>query len=69
MSEKLARVIQSISMMVTALIIAFLQSWKLTLIIIAVVLPLFVVLGVTMTMEANVESKLLKIYAEAANLA
>lgn len=56
-------------MMVTALIIAFLQSWKLTLIIIAVVLPLFVVLGVTMTMEANVESKLLKIYAEAANLA
>lgn len=56
-------------MMVTALIIAFLQSWKLTLIIIAVALPLFVVLGVTMTMEANVESKLLKIYAEKANLA
>ena len=69
LSEKLARVIQSISMMVTALIIAFLQSWKLTLIIIAVVFPLFIILGVTMTIEANIDSRLLKIYAEAANLA
>ena len=61
--------IQSVSMMVTALIIAFLQSWKLTLIIIAVVLPLFVILGVTLTIEANVDNRVLKIYSKAANMA
>ncbi|KAI9146794.1 ABC multidrug transporter MDR5 [Paramyrothecium foliicola] len=68
-SEKLARVIQSISMMVTALVIALVQSWQMTLIIIAVVSPLFVILGITMTIEANVDSRILKVYANAANLA
>ena len=69
LSEKLARVVQSISMMVTALVIALVQNWKLTLIIIAVVSPLFVILGVTMTIEANIDSRVLKLYSEAANLA
>jgi ATP-binding cassette subfamily B (MDR/TAP) protein 1 len=69
LSEKLARVIQSVSMMVTALIVAFLQSWKLTLIIMAIILPLFIILGVTLTIEANIDSRMLKIYSEAANLA
>ncbi|KAH7322493.1 ATP-binding cassette, subfamily B, member 1 [Stachybotrys elegans] len=68
-SEKLARVIQSISMMVTALVIALVQSWQMTLIIIAVVFPLFIILGITMTIEANLDGQILKVYAEAANLA
>lgn len=68
-AEKLARLLQSTSMIVTALVVGLSRSWKLALIITAAVFPLFVILGVTMTYEAIVEERVLKIYSKASNLA
>lgn len=68
-AEKFSRVIQSLSMIVTALIVGLSQSWKLALIIIAAVFPLFIVLSVTMTYDANIETRVLRIYSKASNLA
>jgi ATP-binding cassette subfamily B (MDR/TAP) protein 1 len=53
----------------TALIVALTQSWKLTLIIVAAVFPLFVILSFALTREANVDAKVLQVYSKAANLA
>lgn len=53
----------------TALIVGLTQSWRLTLIIVAAVFPLFVILSFAMTREANVDAKMLQVYSKAANLA
>ena len=57
------------SMIVTALIVGLTVSWKLSLIIIAAVFPLFVILSFTMTYDANIETEVLRIYSKASNLA
>ena len=69
MAEKLSKLIQSISMIFTALIVGLTQSWKLSLIITAAVFPLFIILSVTMTYDANIEAEVIRIYSKAGNLA
>lgn len=56
-------------MIVAALVVGLVQSWKLTLIVTAVVIPVFILLGVTMTMEANIETRILNVYSQSSNFA
>lgn len=68
-AEKFSKLIQSVSMIATALIVGLTQSWKLSLIITAAVFPLFIILSITMTYDANIEVEVLRIYSKASNLA
>lgn len=68
-AEKFSKLIQSLSMIATALIVGLTQSWKLSLIITAAVFPLFLILSITMTYDANIEVEVLRIYSKASNLA
>ncbi|RHZ61470.1 ABC transporter ATP-binding protein [Aspergillus thermomutatus] len=64
-SEKLGTVIQSLATFVAAFILAFVTHWKLTLIIICVVPALVLVVGGLSIIDAVIESKILKVYAQA----
>ena len=68
-SAKLAHVIQSLVMIIAAMIVGCMESWKLMLIICAVVVPCFIVLPITMTGEASIDAKMLAIYSKGSNLA
>jgi len=68
-ADKFSRTISSLSLIVTALVVALSRSWRLSLIVIAAVFPLFVILSFTMTYEANIEQKVSRIYSQASNLA
>lgn len=68
-AEKFARTFSSLAMIVTSLVVALTRSWRLTLIIIAGVFPLFVILSITMTYEAKFEQNVGRIYSQASNLA
>ena len=69
LSEKAGVVIQGLAMLVSAFIVAFTAGWKLTLVT-ATTLPAAVVaVGITITLDARLEAKILNIYSRAGGLA
>ncbi|KAE8353703.1 P-loop containing nucleoside triphosphate hydrolase protein [Aspergillus coremiiformis] len=68
-SEKLGLFIQAIATFIAAFIIAFATHWKLTLIIICIVPALLVVGGGLSVIDANYETKILKLNAQSASYA
>ncbi|KAF7594199.1 hypothetical protein BBP40_009903 [Aspergillus hancockii] len=68
-SEKLGIFIQAIATFIAAFILAFVNHWKLTLITICVVPILIVVGGGLAVVDAGIETKILKINAQAASYA
>ncbi|KAI5863830.1 multidrug resistance protein [Durotheca rogersii] len=63
-AEKLGLVFQGVACFVSAFILAFIIHWKLTLICCFMAPALLLVLGVSSTVEASIETKILKAYAQ-----
>jgi ATP-binding cassette subfamily B (MDR/TAP) protein 1 len=68
-SEKLALSFQGLAVFVTAFIVALATQWKLTLIVLSIAPAILIVTGVTATMDAAIETKILDTYAEANSFA
>lgn len=68
-AEKLGIVIQAISTLVAALVVALVTQWKLTLILIFMVPTLLIVLGTAGGIDAMIETKILQVYAKAGSYA
>lgn len=69
MGEKLGIVIQAASTFFAAFVIAFITQWKLTLILIFMVPTLIIVLGLAGGVDTMIETKILKVYAQAGSYA
>lgn len=67
--EKLCMLVQAIATLISAFLIAFISQWKLTLIIIGMVPVLLIVVGVAAAMDAQIETDILKVHAEAGSYA
>ncbi|SMY22604.1 unnamed protein product [Zymoseptoria tritici ST99CH_1A5] len=67
--EKLATLVQGISLFFSAFIIALAVQWKLALIIMSMIPALFLVVGICIAFDAKVEAKVTKFYSRAAVLA
>ncbi|UPK99813.1 hypothetical protein LCI18_010748 [Fusarium solani-melongenae] len=68
-SEKLGLVIQGIACFVAAFILAFVTQWKLTLICCCIAPATLLVMGISSTMEAAIETKILQIQAQGGSFA
>ncbi|RTE72743.1 hypothetical protein BHE90_012835 [Fusarium euwallaceae] len=68
-AEKLGIVIQAIATFVAAFVIAFISQWKLTLILICIVPALILIVGTLSVPDAKIETKILKIQAQAGGYA
>ncbi|KAI1808226.1 multidrug resistance protein [Daldinia bambusicola] len=68
-SEKLGLIFQGISTFISAFVLAFVTQWKLTLITCCIAPATLLVMGVVSTIEASIESKILKIHAQAGSFA
>ncbi|KZL85124.1 multidrug pheromone exporter [Colletotrichum incanum] len=67
--EKLGMLVQASATFVAAFVIAFITQWKLTLIIIGMVPVLLIVVGGVAGLDAQIETDILKIHAQAASFA
>lgn len=65
-AEKLGLFVQSIATFIAAFIIAFISHWKLTLIILCVMPALLIVVGTVAVLDSQIETEMLKVYAQAA---
>lgn len=68
-SEKLGLVIQGMSAFVSAFVLAFATQWKLTLISCCIAPAILVVMGIVSTLEAGIETEILKVQAQAGSFA
>ncbi|KAI8722402.1 hypothetical protein NCS52_00383900 [Fusarium sp. LHS14.1] len=68
-AEKFGIVIQSIATFIAAFIVAFISQWKLTLILICIVPALVIIVGTMSVPDAKIETKILKIQAQAGGYA
>ena len=68
-SDKALLLVQSISTMVSAFIIAIVVQWKLALIVVCILPTIIIVMGFSATIDIMQEGKITKIYSEAGLLA
>lgn len=68
-SEKLGMVFQGLSAFVSAFVLAFVTQWKLTLICSCIAPAIVIVMGASSTVEASIETKVLKVHAQAGSFA
>lgn len=68
-SEKLAITFQGVAVFITAYIVALVTQWKLALITLSIAPAILIVTGVTATLDAAIENKILDTYAEADSFA
>jgi ATP-binding cassette subfamily B (MDR/TAP) protein 1 len=68
-SDKPLLLIQNVSTMVSAFIIALVVQWKLALICVSIIPTIVVLMGISATVDIMQESKISKIYSEAGLLA
>lgn len=68
-SEKLGMVFQGLTCFLAAFILAFITQWKLTLICCCIAPATLLIMGVSSTLEANIEGKILKVYADGSSFA
>ncbi|CAI7596859.1 unnamed protein product [Penicillium glandicola] len=64
-SEKLGLVVQGLSAFISAFVLAFVTQWKLTLICCCIAPAMLLIMGVSATIEASIETKILKVQAQA----
>ncbi|KAM5356767.1 hypothetical protein ACJ41O_003413 [Fusarium nematophilum] len=68
-SEKLGLVFQGLACFIAAFVLAFVTQWKLALICCCIAPATLMVMGISSTMEAIIESKILKVYAQGGSFA
>ncbi|KAJ6147205.1 ABC transporter [Penicillium chrysogenum] len=64
-SEKLGLVVQGLSTFISAFVLAFVTHWKLTLICCCIAPAMLLALGISSAIEASIETKVLKVHAQA----
>ncbi|KAJ6185225.1 ABC transporter [Penicillium mononematosum] len=64
-SEKLGLVVQGLSTFISAFVLAFVTQWKLTLICCCIAPAMLLALGISSAIEASIETKVLKVHAQA----
>lgn len=64
-SEKLGLVVQGLSTFISAFVLAFVTQWKLTLICCCIAPAMLLALGTSSAIEASIETKVLKVHAQA----
>ncbi|OQE35202.1 hypothetical protein PENCOP_c014G03041 [Penicillium coprophilum] len=64
-SEKLGLVVQGLSTLISAFVLAFVTQWKLTLICCCIAPAMLLAGGISATIEASIETKVLKVQAQA----
>ena len=69
MSEKLGLVVQGLAAFISAFALAFATQWKLTLISCCIAPAMLLVMGITSTIEASIETGILKVQAQAGSFA
>lgn len=68
-SEKLALLVQALSLFFSAFIVALAVQWKLALITMSVIPALILIVGACVSVDAVIEARVLQIYSRAAVLA
>ncbi|KAK4899581.1 hypothetical protein LTR28_001513 [Elasticomyces elasticus] len=68
-AEKLAFVVQALSMFSSAFIVALAVQWKLSLITLSIVPVIFLVTGACIGLDATQEARIVRIYSQASNMA
>ena len=68
-SEKLGLVVQGLAAFISAFVLAFVTQWKLTLISCCIAPAMLLVMGITSTLEASIETGVLKVQAQAGSFA
>ena len=68
LSEKVGTATQGLSMLVTAFVVAFTQSWRLTFPVATTIPAAVILVGITIVMDAKLEAKILDIYSRAGGL-
>lgn len=68
LSEKVGTAAQGIAMLCSAFVVAFTQSWRLTLPVATTVPTAVILVGITVMLDAKVEAKVLDIYSKAGGL-
>jgi ATP-binding cassette subfamily B (MDR/TAP) protein 1 len=68
-SEKLGLVVQGLAAFVSAFVLAFVTQWKLTLICCCIAPATLLVMGVSSTIEASIETQILQVQAQAGSFA
>ncbi|KAH6867341.1 multidrug resistance protein [Thelonectria olida] len=68
-SEKLGLVFQGLACFIAAFVLAFVTQWKLTLICCCIAPATLIVMGISSTLEALIETKILKIHAQGGSFA
>lgn len=69
LSEKLGLVVQGLAAFISAFILAFVTQWKLTLICCCIAPAMLIVMGICSTVEASIETDILKIQAQGGSFA
>lgn len=64
-SEKLGLVVQGLAACISAFVLAFVTQWKLTLITCCIAPATIIVMGISSTFEASIETNILKVHAQA----
>lgn len=67
--EKLGFTFQALATFISAIVIALVKQWKLTLITITIAPVILVVIGTAVGMDAILETKILEVYSQAGSLA
>ncbi|KAG9602360.1 multidrug resistance protein 3, partial [Aureobasidium melanogenum] len=69
MAEKLGLIVQAISALITAFVVALAVQWKLALITICILPAIVVTTGIGIAIDASQENRCMKLYAKAGSLA
>ncbi|EEP75903.1 hypothetical protein UREG_00750 [Uncinocarpus reesii 1704] len=68
LSEKVGTAVQGFAMLITAFIVAFTRSWRLTLPVATTIPTAVIIVGITVLLDTKVEAKILDIYSKAGGL-
>ncbi|KAF7551907.1 hypothetical protein G7Z17_g4685 [Cylindrodendrum hubeiense] len=68
-SEKLGLVVQGLACFIAAFVLAFITQWKLTLICCCIAPATLIIMGISSTLEALIETDVLKVHAQGGSFA
>ncbi|KKA28933.1 hypothetical protein TD95_004427 [Thielaviopsis punctulata] len=68
-AEKLGLVIQAVSTMIAAFVVAFVSQWKLTLILVAIVPANLIITGICVGLDSNYETQMTSVFSRGLGIA
>jgi ATP-binding cassette, subfamily B (MDR/TAP), member 1 len=68
-ADKLAFLVQYVSMFFAAFLVALIRQWKLTLITMSVIPPIFLVMAIGIPIDVAIESRVMRLYSKGGSIA